>query len=50
MKKKIFENNEFYYCLKIPNFEVEQAYKDNFLKLYIEKFENKFGHSQKIMG
>ncbi|MDR3291531.1 MAG: AAA family ATPase [Methanobrevibacter sp.] len=47
--KKIFENNEFYYCLKIPNFEVEQAYKDNFLKLYIEKFENKFRNSQKIV-
>jgi hypothetical protein len=49
IEKEFIENDEFYYRLKIPNFEVKQAYKDNFLKLYIEKFENKFRNSQKII-
>jgi hypothetical protein len=47
--KEFSENDEIYYSLKIPNFEVEQAYKDNFLKLYMKKFENKFKISQQTM-
>jgi hypothetical protein len=49
IEEKIFESDEFYYGLRIPNFEVEQAYKDNFLKLYIGKFESKFRYSQNII-
>ncbi|MDR3292177.1 MAG: hypothetical protein LBT10_08545 [Methanobrevibacter sp.] len=29
LEEKIFENDEFYYSLRVPNFEVEQDYKDN---------------------
>ncbi|MDR3222943.1 MAG: AAA family ATPase [Methanobrevibacter sp.] len=49
IEKKIFKDNIMEYSLKIPNFEVEQAYKDNFLNLYVDKFENKFKNSQKII-
>ncbi|MDR1820091.1 MAG: AAA family ATPase [Methanobrevibacter sp.] len=47
--EKIFENDEMYYKLKIPNFEVEQAFRDNLLNLYIEKFESRFRNSQRII-
>jgi hypothetical protein len=48
-KKFKNELNESEYVLKIPNFEVEQAYEDNLTKLYIEKFENKFKNSKKAI-
>ncbi|MDR2544301.1 MAG: AAA family ATPase, partial [Methanobrevibacter sp.] len=40
--EKIFENDEMYYKLKIPNFEVEQAYVDNLKKLYLNEFKDKY--------
>jgi GTPase SAR1 family protein len=49
VKEKIFNDDIFEYSLRIPNFEVEQAFKDNLLNLYIEKFENKFRNSQRII-
>ncbi|GAA5818803.1 MAG: AAA family ATPase [Methanobrevibacter sp. CfCl-M3] len=36
------ENDEIYYSLRIPNFEVEQAYKDNLLDLYMGEFKDKY--------
>jgi hypothetical protein len=30
------------YILKIPNFEVEQAYEDNLKDLYVEEFKDKY--------
>jgi hypothetical protein len=47
--KEFNEDDEIYYSLRIPNFEVEQAFKDNLLNLYIEKFENRFRNSQRII-
>ncbi|MDR3292274.1 MAG: ATP-binding protein [Methanobrevibacter sp.] len=40
IEKKIFENNIMEYCLRIPNFEVEQAYRDNLLKIYLKEVED----------
>ncbi|MDR3223408.1 MAG: hypothetical protein LBT66_06760, partial [Methanobrevibacter sp.] len=40
VEKKIFENNEFSYSLKIPNFEVEKAYQDNLLNFYLSEVED----------
>jgi Holliday junction resolvase-like predicted endonuclease len=39
IEKKIFKNNIMEYCLRIPNFEVEQAYIDNLLKIYLSEVE-----------
>ncbi|MDR2545030.1 MAG: ATP-binding protein [Methanobrevibacter sp.] len=36
------ENDEIYYSLRIPNFEVKQAYKDNLLDLYMGEFKDKY--------
>ncbi|MDR3291922.1 MAG: AAA family ATPase [Methanobrevibacter sp.] len=44
---KIFKNNIMEYSLKIPNFEVEEAFKDNLHNLYMLKFETGFKNSQK---
>ncbi|MDR1819645.1 MAG: AAA family ATPase [Methanobrevibacter sp.] len=49
IKKEFTKNDEIYFSLKIPNFEVQQAYKDNLLNLYIEKFENKFKNTQQTI-
>ncbi|MDR1819251.1 MAG: ATP-binding protein [Methanobrevibacter sp.] len=49
IKEKIFKDNILEFSLRIPNFEVEQAFKDNLLNLYIEKFENRFRNSQRII-
>jgi hypothetical protein len=39
IEKKVFDNNIMEYYLKIPNFEVEQAYKDNLLNIYLNDVE-----------
>ncbi|MDR3291052.1 MAG: ATP-binding protein [Methanobrevibacter sp.] len=39
IEKEFIENDEFYYSLRIPNFEVEQAYRDNLLKIYLNEVE-----------
>ncbi|MDR2545029.1 MAG: AAA family ATPase [Methanobrevibacter sp.] len=49
IKKEFTKNDEIYFSLKIPNFEVQQAYKDNLLNLYIEKFGNKFKNTQQTI-
>jgi len=43
------ENNETEYFLRIPNFEVKQAYDDNLTKIYVEKFGNKFKNFNKLI-
>ncbi|MDR3290989.1 MAG: ATP-binding protein, partial [Methanobrevibacter sp.] len=49
IEEKIFESDEFYYCLRIPNFEVEQAYKDNLTNIYLEDVKNEFDNLQNDM-
>ncbi|KZX10153.1 ATP-binding protein [Methanobrevibacter curvatus] len=40
--KKIIEGGDINYFLKIPNFEVESAYKENLKELFIEEIEDEF--------
>ncbi|MDR2544561.1 MAG: ATP-binding protein [Methanobrevibacter sp.] len=41
-KEFINENDENYYSLKIPNFEVEQAYENNLVDIYLNKVDEEF--------
>jgi hypothetical protein len=49
IEKKIFKNNIMDYCLRIPNFEVEQAYKDNLANIYLCDVKDEFDNLQKDM-
>ncbi|MDR3223797.1 MAG: ATP-binding protein [Methanobrevibacter sp.] len=49
IEKKIFKNNIMEYCLRIPNFEVEQAYKDNLTNIYLCDVKDEFDNLQKDM-
>ncbi|MDR3290810.1 MAG: ATP-binding protein [Methanobrevibacter sp.] len=49
IEKEFIENDEFYYCLKIPNFEVEQAYKENLTNIYLADVKNEFDNLQNDM-
>jgi hypothetical protein len=40
--KEFTENDEIYYSLKIPNFEVETAFKNNLTEIYIDDFKDKY--------
>ncbi|GAA5819801.1 MAG: AAA family ATPase [Methanobrevibacter sp. CfCl-M3] len=45
-KMFINDNDEIEYSLKIPNFEVEQAFKYNLTELYMKRVESRFKSSQ----
>ncbi|MDR1819484.1 MAG: ATP-binding protein [Methanobrevibacter sp.] len=47
IEEEFIENDEIYYSLKIPNFEVKQAYKNNLLDLYIDEVEEDIINSHK---
>ncbi|MDR2545433.1 MAG: AAA family ATPase [Methanobrevibacter sp.] len=40
--EEFIEDDEIYYSLRIPNFEVEQAYKDNLTNIYLGKVADDF--------
>jgi hypothetical protein len=44
IEKEFSENDVIYYSLKIPNFEVEQAYNDNLTQLYLDEFKDKYAN------
>ncbi|GAA5818576.1 MAG: AAA family ATPase [Methanobrevibacter sp. CfCl-M3] len=44
VEEEFTKNNEIYFSLKIPNFEVEQAYVDNLKKLYLNDFKDKYNN------
>ncbi|KZX10751.1 ATP-binding protein [Methanobrevibacter filiformis] len=43
--EELLKDDSIYYILKIPNFEVESAFKDNLKNLYLEDLENDFNAS-----
>jgi len=45
--EEFIEDDEIYYSFRIPNFEVEQAYKDNLLNIYLDEFEDDIVDSHK---
>jgi hypothetical protein len=47
IEKKFIENDGIYYSLKIPNFEVETAFKDNLTELYLGEFKDKYVNIRK---
>ncbi|MDR3222930.1 MAG: ATP-binding protein [Methanobrevibacter sp.] len=49
IEKEFIENDEFYYCLRIPNFEVRQAYKDNLTNIYLADVKDEFDNLQNDM-
>jgi hypothetical protein len=47
--KEFVKNDFVYFSLKIPNFEVEQAYKDNLTNMYIDELKDEFNILEKDM-
>ncbi|KZX12819.1 ATP-binding protein [Methanobrevibacter curvatus] len=47
--KEFIKNDLVYFSLKIPNFEVEQAYKDNLTNMYIDELKEEFNILEKDM-
>jgi hypothetical protein len=43
------EDNRKMYSLKIPSFEVEQAYENNLTELYLKKVENRFNNVKELI-